>query len=220
MNIQFLGHACIYIHGSKNILIDPFIRNNPKASIALEDLPKPDYILVTHDHSDHMGDTIELLKRDSNTACAAIFEIMQMPEIASLPNEKIDLNIGGSFSKDGITIRMTQALHSATLGTPAGFVVEMEGKRIYHSGDTAYFRGIADLPRLYGSIDVACLPIGGHYTMDTKQAACAIADLQPKKTIPIHYNTWPIIEASPDELKRLSGPYEICALIPGESLSL
>ena len=219
MTIQSLGHACIYIHGSKKILIDPFIRNNPKSPLPIENIPPADYILVTHDHMDHMGDAVELLQRDGSIL-VAIFEIMHIPTIEALPNEKINLNIGGAFSRDGITIRMTPALHSAGIGVPAGFVIDIDGKRIFHSGDTAYFRDLSVLPLLDGPLDVACLPIGGHYTMDVKQAALAVQDLVPAVTIPIHYGTWPVIDADTSEFTRLSDPNIVRVLAPGESLSL
>lgn len=130
------------------------------------------------------------------------------------------MNIGGTYVHDGVKISMTQAVHSASVGSPCGFVIEMDGARVYHSGDTALFSDLALIPSLFGPIDVALLPIGGHYVMDVKQAVLAVELLDPKIIIPIHYNTWPVINADPEAFKTGCGTRPVEVLNPGESFSL
>ncbi len=219
IKINYLGHAAVLITGSKNIIIDPFITNNPKASLKLEDLPKIDFVLVTHDHFDHFGDAIAIAKRDKATLIA-IHEISQKPEVVESKIKVVGINIGGSYQQDGIAVSMTEAHHSATVGSPAGLVVEMDGKRIYHAGDTSYWSDMGLIPKLFGELDVALLPIGGHYTMDIKQAVLAVKDLKPKLTIPIHYNTWPIISADGNIFKESCLPFIVKVLMPGETEDL
>jgi len=219
IKINYLGHSVILITGSKNIIIDPFITGNPKAPLQLEEIPKVDFVLVTHDHSDHFGDAVEIAKRDKATLIA-IFEISQKPEVVESKINVVGMNIGGTYRQDGIVVSMTEAIHSATVGSPAGLVVEMDGKRFYHAGDTSYWSDIILIPKLFGELDVAFLPIGGHYTMDIRQATMAVNDLKPKLTIPIHYNTWPIISADGNIFKESCLPFIVKVLLPGETEDL
>ncbi len=219
IKINWLGHSAVLITGSKNIIIDPFITGNPKASLKIEEIPKIDFVLVTHDHPDHFGDAIEIAKRDKATLIA-IYEISQKPEVVESKINVVGMNIGGTYRQDGIVVSMTQAVHSATVGSPVGFVVEMDGKRMYHAGDTAYWSDMSLIPKLFGELDVAFLPIGGHFTMDIKQAVLAANDLKPKLIIPIHYNTWPVISADPKIFVESCKPFMVKVLMPGETESL
>ncbi len=219
MRINYLGHSAVLIIGSKNIIIDPFITGNPKASLQLEELPKIDFVLVTHDHPDHFGDAIAIAKRDQATLIA-IFEISEKPEVVESKINVVGMNIGGTYRQDGIVVSMTEAIHSATVGSPTGLVVEMDGKRIYHAGDTSYWSDIGLIPKLFGELDVAFLPIGGHYTMDIRQAVLAVNDLKPKLTIPIHYNTWPVISADGNIFKEFCLPFLVKVMLPGETEDL
>ncbi len=219
IKINYLGHSAVLLRGSKNILIDPFITGNPKASLKVEEIPKIDFVLVTHDHPDHFGDAIEIAKRDKATL-VAIFEISQKPEVVESKIKVVGMNIGGTYRQDGIVVSMTEAIHSATVGSPAGFVVEMDGKRMYHAGDTSYWSDMGLIPKLFGELDVAFLPIGGHFTMDIKQAVLAVNDLKPKLTIPIHYNTWPVISADPKIFEESCLPFIVKVLLPGETEDL
>ncbi len=216
IKINYLGHAAVLITGSKNIIIDPFITDNPKASLKVEEIPKIDFVLVTHDHFDHFGDAIEIAKRDKATLIA-IFEISQKPAVVESKINVVGMNIGGTYQQDGIVVSMTQAVHSATVGSPVGFVVEMDGKRIYHAGDTSYWSDIGLIPKLFGELDVAFLPIGGHFTMDIRQATLAVNDLKPKLTVPIHYNTWPVISADPKIFGESCMPFMVKVLMPGDT---
>ncbi len=219
MRINYLGHSAVLITGSKNIIIDPFITNNPKASLKLEEIPKIDFVLVTHDHFDHFGDAIEIAKRDQATLIA-IFEISEKPEVVASKIKVMGMNIGGTYRQAGIVVSLTEAHHSATAGSPVGFVVEMDGQRIYHAGDTSYWSDIGLIPKLFGELDVAFLPIGGHFTMDIRQATMAVKDLKPKLTIPIHYNTWPVISADPKIFEESCKPFMVKVLLPGETEDL
>ncbi len=212
MKIKYLGHAAFLLKGSKKILIDPFLKNNPKAVYNEEELKDVDIILVTHAHSDHLGDAVEISKK-SGAKIVCIFELAQY--LSGYGVETVGMNFGPA-EIDGLKIVMVPALHSSSyenrnIGSPAGFIIELDGVTVYHAGDTAVFYDM----RLYGElypIDVALLPIGGHFTMDVNQANKAIELLKPKYVIPMHYNTWPVIEADPGKLKGS----EIIVLKPGE----
>lgn len=219
MKITYLGHAAVLIEGSKTIIIDPFLTNNPLASLTPAQLPHIDFVLITHDHFDHIGDALTIAK-SNNSTIVAIHEIATMAEVTKENITSIGMNIGGTYKVDDISISMTNAIHSANLGNPVGFVVEIDGYRFYHAGDTSLFSDMALIPKLFGKLDVAFLPIGGHYVMDIKQASMAIELLQPKIMVPIHYNTWPIINVDPIELDSLAKGKNIKILLPGEDMLL
>lgn len=216
MKITRLGHAATLIETTKTIVIDPFITDNPAASLTVEKLPKVDYILITHDHFDHFGDALTLAKRD-NAPIIGVFELTTKKEVVDAGVKTVGFNIGGSYKDADITFTLTQAIHSAEVGSPSGFVVQSEGKTIYHSGDTTVFEDMKLIPKLHGDIDLALLPIGGFYTMDEKGTAEAVSYLKPKTVVPIHYNTWPPIEADTALFSRLVHGSEVCVLEPGQS---
>lgn len=219
MKITYLGHAAVLIQGSKTIIIDPFLTNNPLAALKPAQLPHIDFVLITHDHFDHIGDAIEIAKTN-NATIVAIHEIATMAEVAKEDITSIGMNIGGTYQVDDICISMTNAIHSAHLGNPVGFVIKIDGCRFYHAGDTSLFSDMALIPKIFGKLDVAFLPIGGHYVMDVKQASMAIDLLQPKIMVPIHYNTWPIIKVDPNELDNFAKDKNIKILLPGEEMLL
>ncbi|OGL30905.1 hypothetical protein A3F37_00490 [Candidatus Saccharibacteria bacterium RIFCSPHIGHO2_12_FULL_41_12] len=218
MKITRLGHATVLIEGSKTILIDPFITDNPKAARQIDEIPKIDYILVTHDHFDHFGeDALQIAKRDGSTLFA-VHEVTVRDDVSQAGITAVGANIGGTYSEDGISFSITPAIHSAGGGTPSGFVIHLDGKNIYQSGDTALFSDMKLIPKLFGDIDVALLPIGGHYTMDEKGAALAVEYLNPKVTIPIHYDTWPPVEADTSLFaKQADSHTEVHILEPGQT---
>lgn len=219
MKITLLGHAAVLIEGSKTILIDPFLTNNPLASVTVEQLPKIDIVLVTHDHFDHFGDTPQILKRD-DAILFAVHEVTIREDVASNTDKAVGANIGGTYEVDGVSLTLTPAIHSADNGVPSGYVIKIDGKTIYHSGDTALFGDMKLIPHLWGDIDLALVPIGGHYTMDVPAAVEAISTLKPKQVVPIHYNTWPPIEADTDDfVKRVHGS-NVTILDPGQSIDL
>ncbi|MDQ7814481.1 MAG: metal-dependent hydrolase [Patescibacteria group bacterium] len=217
VKLTYLGHAAVLLQGTKTVIIDPFLTGNPKASIGAGNLPKIDYVLVTHDHYDHLGDAFDIAKKHK-AALVAIFEIVQLPAAKKIHPQSIGMNIGGTIEAEGIRISMTPALHSAGVGAPAGFVVELDGKRIYHGGDTAFFSDMAYIPKFFGKLDVTLVPMGGYFGMDARQAAEAVKLLKPKTAIPIHYDTWPLIHTDPAEFRNQCRPTDVRILLPGNDI--
>src|SRR3954469_23871774 len=168
MQIRFLGHAAFALeHDGKTVLVDPFLTGNPKAAATADEVAA-DAIFLTHAHGDHVGDTVAIAKRTGATVVAIVELAAELGE-AGVENV-IDPNIGGTVDLDWVTVRLTPAWHTGvseggTATTPAGLVIEIGGRRIYHLGDTGLFSDLA-LPSRRGHIDLALVPIGGHYTMD------------------------------------------------------
>jgi L-ascorbate metabolism protein UlaG (beta-lactamase superfamily) len=224
MDIRFLGHPCFELtEGDTRVLIDPFLTGNPKAPIEASEVD-PTHIFLTHGHADHYGDIEDIAKR-TKAQVVAIVEIAN--ELADAGVENVsDPNMGGTVVFDDVWVRLVPAWHTSTtprgtVNVPAGLVVGLGGKVVYHLGDTALF---SDL-RLVGErdpVDVALMCIGGHYTMDRHDAVKA-ADLVGARTvIPCHYNTFPPIETDAEAFKadvesQTSSKVEI--LEPGESFS-
>ncbi|WP_048058170.1 metal-dependent hydrolase [Pyrococcus yayanosii] len=223
VKVKFLGHAAFYIEGSKKILIDPFLSGNPVAAAKPEEL-EADLILVTHAHGDHVGDAAEIARRTGA-------KIVAMYDIANylVENNKGITTVGMNYGPteiDGVKIVQVPAWHSSSdgkysIGNACGYIIELDGVKIYHAGDTFVFKDMELFAELYGPIDLALLPIGGHFTMGVEEAAKAVELLKPKKVIPMHYNTWPPISADPEEFKRLVGDKaEVIILKPGEMIEL
>ncbi len=200
VKISFHGQSCIKMTtGERTILIDPFISGNPACDLVVAE-QKPDYIAVTHGHDDHVGDTVEIAKQSGatiicNAELAAFFSLQGVQNIAPM-------HIGGKREFDFGTVKLTQAFHGSStvvdgqivnLGLPNGFVFTLEGKSVYHAGDTGLFSDM----KLIGernSLELAFLPIGDNFTMGPDDAKIAADFLQAKTVIPIHYNTFPLIE--------------------------
>jgi len=205
MEIRWLGHSAFEIISDDDvhILIDPFISNNPSCPVPVEEL-NPDIILVTHGHSDHLGDALDI-SNSTNTPIAAIHEVSLF--LSKQGIETIGVNIGGSFIFRGIKFTMLDAKHSSDIdmveetvpgGVAASFLITFEdGTSIFHAGDTGLF---GDMKSIIGDIykpDIAMVPIGDKFTMAPFEAALASMWLNPKVTIPMHYNTFPPIEQDP-----------------------
>jgi L-ascorbate metabolism protein UlaG (beta-lactamase superfamily) len=221
MDIRFLGHAAFALeHDGKTVLIDPFLTGNPKAAASADEVAA-DAILLTHGHGDHYGDTLAIAKRTGATV-VAITEIAG--EIAEEGVETIDTNLGGTAEFDWGSVRLVPALHTSTtpngtVSVPAGLVVEIGDKRIYHLGDTALFSDLA-LPGRRGHIDVALMCIGGHYTMDRFDAVVAAEFVGADQVIPCHYDTFPPVETDAQAFKsdvQNAGYAEVVILQPGET---
>jgi L-ascorbate metabolism protein UlaG (beta-lactamase superfamily) len=197
MQVTWLGHATFLLEdGDTKLLVDPFLSGNPKASCAADDI-ECDVILQTHGHGDHYGeDTISIAKRTGATVLA-IVEVAN--EITSKGVENVvDPNIGGTVTFDWGWVKLMPAWHTGTtpdgtVHTPAGLLISFGGKLIYVLGDTALFSDLA-LAKRAGKIDLAIVPIGGHYTMDRHDAVAAVDLVDPFQVIPSHYDTFPPIE--------------------------
>jgi L-ascorbate metabolism protein UlaG (beta-lactamase superfamily) len=221
MDIRFLGHAAFALeHDGKTVLVDPFLTGNPKAAATADEVAA-DAILLTHGHGDHFGDTIAIAKR-TGAPVVAITEIAG--EIAEEGIETVDTNLGGTAEFDWGSVRLTPAWHTSTtpkgtVSTPAGLVIEIGGKRIYHLGDTALFSDLA-LPKRRGHLDVALMCIGGHYTMDRFDAVVAAELVGADQVIPCHYDTFPLVETDAQAFKsdvQNAGYAEVVILQPGET---
>ncbi len=217
MQVIWLGHSAVKIQGSKTIYIDPFLTGNPAACCGPQDITHADLIIVTHDHGDHLGDAFPLCKKTGATLIS-IHEIAVMAEAEGINAE--GMNIGGTVESQGVKIHMVQALHSAEKGDPTGVVIEMDGKTIYHAGDT----GLTYDMKLVGEFfkpQLSFIPIGDRYTMGINSASKAVEFCQTDKVIPIHYNTFPIVSADPEAFKAKVGKTaEVIILKPGEPYSL
>ena len=248
VEVLWLGHATTRITSveGKVIVIDPFLKKNPKTPAQYRDikaLGKVDLILVTHGHGDHVGDLQELARSNGATVVANWEFALNMIALGLLDADKvIAMNKGGTVTPigRGIKIHMVPAEHSSAInvkamglewepgspnqvftGAAVGYVVELEnGFKIYHTGDTAVFGDMALINKFYGP-DLALVCIGGHFTMDPEGAAYAVRELiKPKQVIPIHYGTFPIINRTPAEFKKALGKsaIEVIDMIPGQAL--
>ncbi len=193
--VRWLGHACLLIESDgQRLLIDPFLKDNPKAAAKPEEV-QADFLLVSHGHGDHVGDTEAIARRTGATVIANY-------EIASwLQNKGLKAHgqqHGGGHAFPFGRVKLTLAFHGSALpdgsygGNPCGFYFTFkDGSRVYDAADTGLFGDM----RLIGEegIDLAILPIGDNYTMGPDDALRALKLLQPKKVLPIHYNTWDVI---------------------------
>ncbi len=222
MEIRFLGHAAFELKdGATSVLVDPFLTGNPKAAVAADEL-NPTAILLTHGHADHIGDAVSIAKR-SGADVVAIVELAG--EIGGEGVEKVhDPNLGGTVRFDWGWVRLVPAWHTSTtpkgtVNTPAGLVIGIGGKVIYHLGDTCLFSDLA-LPGQRDAIDVALMCIGGHYTMDRHEAVQAAKLVGARQVIPCHYDTFPPIQSDAQAFKgdvEAAGGGEVVVLEPGES---
>src|SRR5919107_1844977 len=204
MDIRFLGHSCFEISGDGvTILVDPFLSGNPKAAVSADDLD-PDVILLTHGHGDHYGDVVGIARRTGATV-VAIVEIAD--ELQEQGVEKVfDPNIGGTVTFDWGWVKLTPAWHTSTTpnGTvtvPAGLLINVGGTVVYHLGDTALFSDLQLVARRGDQVDVALVPIGGHYTMDRYAAAPAVEFVTRRPVPPAHYDPFPPIETDAEAFK-------------------
>lgn len=202
INLIYHGHACFSLtDGTYDLIIDPFLNENPLAEIKAKDV-KPTHILVTHGHSDHLGDALDIAKRTK----AIIIASNELAQYCQLHGAKTaPMHIGGARQFPFGKIKLTPAWHSSAifdgtkfiyLGTPCGFLIQIKEKTFYHAGDTGLFGDM----KLIGDrhqLDYALLPIGDNYVMGPEDALEAAAMLKAKYTIPMHYNTFPIIAQDP-----------------------
>lgn len=213
MKVVFQGHSCFTIeHQSTRLIIDPFLSGNPAAKLT-PDQVEVDFILLTHGHNDHLGDTVSIAQKNQA-------QVICSHEAATwLGWQGVNahgMSIGGSHTFDFGQVQMTPALHGngyvdeenqqiIYMGMPAGLVIRIGEKTIYHAGDTALFSDMQLIGRKH-SIDLALLPIGDNFTMGPEDALQAAEWLQAKKVVPIHFNTFPLIQQNGqqfvDQLKQ------------------
>lgn len=234
MEIRFLGHACFELSaGDARVLVDPFLKpNNPAAPVTADEVD-PTHVLITHGHADHVADAIRVAKR-TGAHCVAIVEIASW--LSDHGVEAVsDPNLGGTVEFDWGWVKLVQALHTSTLpgsaespfsaetgvviGTPSGLVINIGGTTVYHLGDTCLFSDLKLIAERT-PVDVALIPIGGHYTMDRHDAAVAAELIGAGTVIPIHYNTFPPIETDAEAFKsevESKTDSAVVILEPGES---
>ncbi|AMO86366.1 hypothetical protein B857_03076 [Solibacillus isronensis B3W22] len=222
MQISFHGHSVVKIvTNGTTILIDPFINGNGQTDLKVEN-EKPDVILLTHGHNDHVGDTVQLAKAHD----ALVVAPNELADYLGWQGCKVhNMHIGGARQFEFGKVKFTQAFHGSSYvtenseiiytGMPAGILFTAEEKTIYHAGDTALF-GDMELIGKRHPIDIAFLPIGDNFTMGPEDAAYAVSLLKPKIVVPVHYNTFPPIEQNPADFANLVEDAQVQVLQPGE----
>jgi L-ascorbate metabolism protein UlaG (beta-lactamase superfamily) len=224
VDIRFLGHACFELSdGSSRVLIDPFLSHNPKAAAKPDEL-EPTHILLTHGHVDHSLDAAEIAKR-TGAPCVALVETASWLGKQGVEN-RFDPNLGGTVEFDWGWVKLVQALHSSetadgTVTYASGMVVNIGGKSVYHLGDTCLF-GDLRLIAQRTPVDIALIPIGGHYTMDRHDAVVAADMIGAGTVIPCHYDTFPPIETDAQAFKsdvESKTSSKVVVLAPGDTHS-
>ncbi len=224
VKLEFLGHSCFQISDdSHSIIIDPFLTGNPVAATTPDKI-KVDAVLLTHGHSDHLGDTEAIAKRN-DAAVVSVYELANYLGKKGLNTHP--MHIGGSHVFPFGKVKFTPATHGSAameeddtityLGNPAGIILSMGGKVIYHAGDTGIFMDM----QLIGNqnLDCALLPIGDNFTMGVDDAVESAKLLRPKTVIPMHFDTWDLIKADTKAFAgKIEGAGMKCVVLkPGEA---
>lgn len=234
MEIKFHGHSCFELsEGGTTVLVDPFLKPNNPAAVASGEEVDPTHVVISHGHVDHMADAVGVATR-TGAECVAIVEIANWLEEQGV--EKVhDPNLGGTVSFDWGWVKLVPAWHTSTIagsaeapysptpgtvtGTPAGLLINLGGVTVYHAGDTCLF-GDMKLIAERNPVDVAMLPIGGHYTMDRHDGVAAAEFLGAGTVIPMHFDTFPPIETDAEAFKaevEAKTSSTVVVLEPGQS---
>jgi L-ascorbate metabolism protein UlaG (beta-lactamase superfamily) len=230
MKLTWLGHSAFHAEiAGKSVLIDPFFTGNSKYPDGFADkLDRVDFLVLTHGHEDHLGDTADLLKK-FNPTLVAMYEIAMY--YGGQGHEKLEpMNIGGSVTNDGLTFTMVNAQHSSaymedgkpvTMGDPAGMIIKAPGeKTLYHAGDTEVFSDMALIQRLHQP-QVGLIPVGDRFTMGPETAAIACNEFLNLETIvPIHWGTFDLLTGDPNAFKQKVTRGEVKVATPGEAMAL
>lgn len=223
LKATYLGHSCVMVtDGTNNIIIDPFLTGNPQATLKPEEV-KVDFVLVTHGHGDHLGDAVPIAKANDATIIAP----NELAVYVSNQGAKAhNMHIGGAYDFPFGRVKLTIAHHGSAAGdgleytgNPCGFLITMGGKTLYHPGDTGLFLDMKLIGEMH-PIDLAFLPIGDNFTMGVDDAVKAVEFLKPKKVVPIHYKTWPVIDTEPKDFveKLKDSATEAVIVEPGGSV--
>lgn len=223
MKAEYLGHATWLVENAgTKVIFDPWLKGegNPEATKNAEDI-QVEYIFVSHAHDDHAASAVKVAQQNKATIITT-FELAN--HFAKQGVTAHPMHLGGTFKFPFGTVRVTPAFHGSGVpgGHAAGFIVHLGGQTVYHAGDTALFGDMKLLGDLV-DIDLALLPIGGNFTMDLGDAVKAVELLRPRFAVPMHYGTFPIIQADPEEFKRrveAGTDTEVRVVKPGDSLSL
>jgi L-ascorbate metabolism protein UlaG (beta-lactamase superfamily) len=226
MRLTFLGHSCFLVETAKaRLLIDPFLNDNSLAPRKAADV-NCDYVLLSHGHEDHTSDAFEIAQRCKATIIAN-YEIAEY--FAAKGAKTHGMNPGGGFNFPFGRVKLTLAHHTSSveaglhpiyLGAPCGLLIHVDGKVLYHAGDTAVFLDMQLIGR--AGIDVALLPIGDNFTMGPEDAVIALDFLRPKLAVPMHYNTWPVIaqDAAAFAARAAQSGHAIRVMTPGETFDV
>jgi L-ascorbate metabolism protein UlaG (beta-lactamase superfamily) len=238
MEIKFHGQSCFEISdGSTTVLTDPFLKPNNPVAVATADEVEATVIAISHGHADHVADAVAVAKR-TGAHCIGIVELANWLDSQGIDDDKLsDPNVGGTVEFDGGWLKLVPAWHTNTIpgsedapfsaehgisiGTACGMLINVDGKTIYHAGDTCLF-GDMKLIAERNPVDIALLPIGGHYTMDREDAVVAAEFIGAETVIPMHYNTFPPIETDAEAFRsdvESKTSSKVVVLEPGESHS-
>ena len=222
--LTWLGHSTVQLETSEGLVVyvDPWITGNPMHPT--KTLPdKADVILITHDHFDHVGDAVALAQKTGAKVVAQPETSRRLVEAGVPEANSVGMNIGGTVSFGNFSAHMVHAFHTSETGMPSGYIMTVDGKTVYHLGDTGIFGDLQLFGQLH-SIDYALIPVGGHFTMDYKHGAVAAKMLNAKNVMPIHYRTFPLLLQDAnlfvDEVKRVKSDINVVVPNIGEAFEL